>query len=46
MAASVRPNEPDNISFDIVFDELNGVNRNLCQPYDPITLITEHSRTS
>lgn len=35
------PNEPDNISFDIVSDELNGVNRDLRQPYDPTTPITE-----
>lgn len=33
--------EPDNISFDFVSDELNGVNRDLRQPYDPTVAITE-----
>ncbi len=32
--------EPDNISFDFVSDELNGVNRDLREPYDPTLPIT------
>jgi vanadium chloroperoxidase len=35
------PNEPDNISFEMVSDELNGINRDLRQPYDPTTPITD-----
>jgi vanadium chloroperoxidase len=35
------PNEPDNICFEMVSDELNGINRDLRQPYDPTTPITE-----
>jgi vanadium chloroperoxidase len=35
------PTEPDNISFDIVSEELNGISRDLRQPYDPTTAITE-----
>ncbi|KAI9787293.1 MAG: hypothetical protein M1816_007707 [Peltula sp. TS41687] len=34
------PDEPDNISFDFVSDELNGINRDLQQPYDPTQPIT------
>ena len=30
-----KPDEPDNIEFEMVSDELNGVNRDLDQPYDP-----------
>lgn len=37
--------EPDNISFDFVSDELNGVNRDLRQPYDPTVAITEQVGT-
>jgi vanadium chloroperoxidase len=35
------PTEPDNISFDMVSEELNGINRDLRQPYDPTTPITD-----
>lgn len=35
------PEAPDNISFEIVSDELNGISRDLRQPYDPTTPITE-----
>jgi vanadium chloroperoxidase len=35
------PHEPDNISFEMVSDELNGINRDLRQPYDPTTPITD-----
>ncbi|KAH7384127.1 phosphatidic acid phosphatase type 2/haloperoxidase [Phaeosphaeria sp. MPI-PUGE-AT-0046c] len=34
-------NEPDNIAFDMVSEELNGISRDLRQPYDPTTPITE-----
>ncbi|CAO1604822.1 hypothetical protein XANCAGTX0491_008362 [Xanthoria calcicola] len=37
--------EPDNISFTAVSDELNGVNRDLRQPYDPNVAITEQIGT-
>lgn len=35
------PGEPDNISFDMVSEELNGINRDLRQPYDPTVPITD-----
>lgn len=34
-------NEPDNISFDMISEELDGISRDLRQPYDPTTAITE-----
>lgn len=37
--------EADNISFDFVSDELNGINRDLRQPYDPALPITEQVGT-
>ena len=37
--------EPDNISFSFVSDELNGINRDLRQPYDPTLPITEQVGT-
>jgi vanadium chloroperoxidase len=39
------PDEPDNISFDFVSDELNGINRDLRQPYDPNLPITDQLGT-
>lgn len=33
--------QPDNISFDIVSEEVNGISRDLRQPYDPTQPITE-----
>lgn len=38
-------NEPDNISFTMVSDELNGINRDLRQPYDPTRPITDQIGT-
>jgi vanadium chloroperoxidase len=35
------PDEPDDIAFEIVSDELNGINRDLQQPYDPNQPITD-----
>jgi vanadium chloroperoxidase len=35
------PNEPDNIAFDIVSEELNGISRDLREKYDPTTPITD-----
>jgi vanadium chloroperoxidase len=35
------PNEPDNIAFDIVSEELNGVSRDLREKYDPTTPIID-----
>lgn len=40
-----KDDEPDNISFSFVSDELNGVNRDLRQPYDPTQPITEQVGT-
>ena len=40
-----KDDEPDNISFSFVSDELNGVNRDLRQPYDPTLPITEQVGT-
>lgn len=37
--------EPDQISFSFVSDELNGINRDLRQPYDPTLPITEQVGT-
>ncbi|KAL8769212.1 MAG: hypothetical protein Q9209_004713 [Squamulea sp. 1 TL-2023] len=37
--------EPDNISFTLISDELNGVNRDLREPYDPALPITEQLGT-
>ncbi|KAL8782076.1 MAG: hypothetical protein Q9213_005717 [Squamulea squamosa] len=37
--------EPDNISFTLISDELNGINRDLRQPYDPALPITEQLGT-
>ncbi|ORY11210.1 phosphatidic acid phosphatase type 2/haloperoxidase [Clohesyomyces aquaticus] len=34
-------NGPDTLSFELVSEELNGVSRDLRQPYDPTTPITE-----
>jgi vanadium chloroperoxidase len=35
------PSEPDNIAFDMVSEELNGISRDLRQTYDPTTPITD-----
>jgi vanadium chloroperoxidase len=35
------PNEPDNIAFDMVSEELNGISRDLYEKYDPTVSITE-----
>ncbi|KAI4261147.1 MAG: hypothetical protein L6R42_003648 [Xanthoria sp. 1 TBL-2021] len=37
--------EPDNISFTFISDELNGINRDLRQPYDPAVPITDQLGT-
>lgn len=42
---SFNDNEPDQISFSYVSDELNGINRDLRQPYDPTLPITEQVGT-
>ncbi|MCJ1253452.1 hypothetical protein MMC24_001263 [Lignoscripta atroalba] len=42
---SFAPDEPDNIAFDFVSDELNGINRDLRQPYDPSRPITDQPGT-
>ena len=42
---SFNDNEPDQISFSFVSDELNGINRDLRQPYDPTLPITEQVGT-
>lgn len=39
--SSWENNEPDSIAFDMISDELNGISRDLRQPYDPTTPITE-----
>lgn len=39
------PDEADNIGFDFVSDELNGINRDLRQEYDPTLPITEQVGT-
>lgn len=39
------PDEADNIKFDFVCDELNGINRDLRQPYDPAFPITDQVGT-
>lgn len=39
------PNEPDNIAFSFVSDELNGVSRDLDKPYDPTQPITSQPGT-
>ncbi len=39
------PDEADNIGFDFVSDELNGINRELRQPYDPSVPITDQLGT-
>ena len=39
------PDEPDNIGFELVSEELNGVNRDLRQPYDPARPITDQVGT-
>ena len=38
---NVAPDAPDSIGFKFVSDELNGINRDLRQPYDPAQPITE-----
>lgn len=38
-------NEPDNISFSFVSDELNGISRDLDRPYDPTRRITDQPGT-
>ena len=38
---SFAADEPDNISFDFISDELDGVTRDLYQPYDPTRPITD-----
>jgi vanadium chloroperoxidase len=40
-----EPDEPDSIAFELVSDELNGINRDLRQPYDPNTPITDQPGT-
>jgi vanadium chloroperoxidase len=35
------PNEPDNIGFDMISDELNGISRDLRERYDPTAPITD-----
>lgn len=42
---SFAPDEADNIGFDFVSDELNGINRDLRQPYDPALPITDQIGT-
>ena len=42
---SFAPDEVDNIGFDFVSDELNGINRDLRQPYDPNLPITDQIGT-
>lgn len=37
--------QPDNIAFEFVSDELNGINRDLRQPYDPNAKITNQLGT-
>ena len=39
------PDAPDAIAFDFVSDELNGINRDLRQPYDPSLPITQQLGT-
>lgn len=39
------PDEPDSISFSFTSDELNGISRDLRQPYDPSLPITEQLGT-
>ena len=39
------PDEPDNISFSFVSEELNGVSRDLRNPYDPNIAITDQLGT-
>ncbi len=39
------PDEPDSIGFDFVSDELNGISRDLRQPYNPDLPITEQQGT-
>jgi vanadium chloroperoxidase len=39
------PDEPDGIGFEFVSDELNGVNRDLHQPYDPTQPIANQPGT-
>ena len=40
-----EPDAPDEIAFDMVSEELNGVSRDLRQPYDPSRPITEQNGT-
>ena len=42
---SFAPDEPDNIGFSFTSDELNGINRDLRQPYDPSLPITDQQGT-
>ncbi len=42
---SFAPDAPDSIAFDFVSDELNGINRDLRQPYDPSLPITSQLGT-
>lgn len=42
---SFAPDAPDNIGFDFVSDELNGVSRDLRQPYNPNIPITDQQGT-
>lgn len=42
---SFAPDEADNIGFELVSDELNGINRDLRQPYDPNVPITDQLGT-
>ena len=42
---SFAPDAPDNIGFDFVSDELNGISRDLRQPYNPNIPITDQLGT-
>jgi vanadium chloroperoxidase len=42
---SWKPDEPDNIGFSFISEELNGISRDLRQPYDPSQPITEQVGT-
>ena len=44
-ALNFAPDEPDNIAFSFGSDELNGINRDLRQPYDPSLPITDQLGT-
>lgn len=42
---SFAPDEPDNIGFEFVSDELNGISRDLRQPYNPDIPLTDQEGT-